>query len=212
MYRKNFTTKAEPMSSCLKVYRDDYIGQKFGKLTVIAYPLNRQNVRGGGALCVCDCGNQVFVGNMRRLVMGETIQCAACSRKQLSERMKSYHQAHPTGRRGRFYEYRDERLYKVWCGMKQRCRHTAGPYADVSMCDEWQDYPVFREWAYSHGYDDEAPKMQCTIDRINPFGDYEPGNCRFADLKTQARNKRYRWLNLDEEQRAALLMESTPTN
>lgn len=29
-----------------------------------------------------------------------------------------------------------------------------------------------------------------TIDRINPFGHYTPDNCRWADAKTQAANKR----------------------
>ena len=29
-----------------------------------------------------------------------------------------------------------------------------------------------------------------TLDRINPFGNYEPSNCRWADKWTQANNKR----------------------
>ena len=61
----------------------------------------------------------------------------------------------------------------------------------VRICDEWRDdYSKFREWALANGYDENAPRGQCTIDRINPFGDYEPSNCRWVDLKTQARNRR----------------------
>ena len=29
-----------------------------------------------------------------------------------------------------------------------------------------------------------------SLDRINPFGNYEPGNIRWADAETQANNKK----------------------
>ena len=44
----------------------------------------------------------------------------------------------------------------------------------------------------------EIPKNKTTSgrlvysqDRINPFGNYEPGNVQWADLETQARNKKH---------------------
>ena len=200
----NYTTNAEPINKCVH-YRGNYVGMRFGQLIVLGYP-TKNGIRRAGAVCKCDCGNEYFVGSMGPLLNGKVFRCAACGRRALSESKKRWHKEHPQlERRGPFYAYRDERLYKVWLSMKGRCKSKTGCYYDVNVCDEWQDYLVFREWAYSHGYDDKAPRGQCTIDRINPFGNYEPSNCRFTDMTEQARNKRKRWMNLDEETREMLL-------
>lgn len=61
----------------------------------------------------------------------------------------------------------------------------------VKVCAEWEhDYGAFRDWALANGYDPNAKFQECTIDRINPFGNYEPSNCRWVDIATQGRNKR----------------------
>jgi len=78
------------------------------------------------------------------------------------------------------------RLYKIWQGMKDRCRHHPN-YAGkgVTHCQEWNDYPAFKQWAESNGYDEHL-----TIDRISPFGNYEPSNCRWIPDSEQSRNRR----------------------
>src|SRR5699024_4516853 len=48
------------------------------------------------------------------------------------------------------------------------------------------------KWAYANGYDENAPYGECTIDRIDVNGNYEPSNCRWTDMKTQNNNKRPR--------------------
>jgi hypothetical protein len=61
----------------------------------------------------------------------------------------------------------------------------------IMVCDEWRhDYQAFKDWAYANGYDESAPKGQCTIDRIDSDGDYSPTNCRFIDMTAQQSNKR----------------------
>ena len=55
----------------------------------------------------------------------------------------------------------------------------------ISVCDEWNEFKAFKEWAMNNGYSD-----QLTIDRINVNGNYEPDNCGWATQKEQCRNKR----------------------
>ena len=59
----------------------------------------------------------------------------------------------------------------------------------IKVCDQWQDYEVFENWALSHGYDEKASRGECTLDRINVNGNYEPSNCRFIPIKEQQRNR-----------------------
>ena len=48
----------------------------------------------------------------------------------------------------------------------------------------------FKEWALNNGYDENAKSYDCTIDRINPYGNYEPNNCRWVSMAVQNKNKR----------------------
>jgi hypothetical protein len=83
------------------------------------------------------------------------------------------------------------RLYRIWCGMKSRCRNPKFPrYPDyggrgIVICQEWNDYIAFREWALSSGY-----KENLCIERNNNNGNYCPDNCKWIPLAVQARNTR----------------------
>lgn len=88
------------------------------------------------------------------------------------------------------------RLYYLWCGMRSRCNYKKNNRYDlyggrgIKVCKEWDEYWIFRKWALENGYDISAKRGECTLDRIDVNGDYEPNNCRFITNKEQNNNKR----------------------
>lgn len=82
------------------------------------------------------------------------------------------------------------RLYHIWKSMKQRCNnpkcinyHNYGGKG-ITVCDEWDDFIQFKDWAMKAGYKDNL-----TIDRIESSGNYCPDNCRWVTYKIQNNNK-----------------------
>jgi hypothetical protein len=74
--------------------------------------------------------------------------------------------------------------YKSWSEMKSRCGNPKRPpYVNVSYCKEWENFNnFFRDMGI-------RPKGT-SLDRIDPYGNYEPSNCRWADFVTQENNRR----------------------
>ena len=160
----------------------DLTGEKYNRLLV----LQRfgTNGIGRGVLweCLCDCGNKTIVRS-GDLTKGHTKSCGCLRRERVSQARKKH------GDRG-------GRLYAVWRTMRRRCENPKHRDYEwygakgVKVCDEWQDYSTFKEWSIANGYDITAPKGKCTIDRIDPYGIYEPSNCRWVSMKEQNANKR----------------------
>lgn len=161
--------------------KNDLRNKQFGRLRVIS-DIGRTKDRHILWHCICECGNYVDVSS-RDLQTGHTRSCGCLQKDRMSE-VKLIHGD------------RDSRLYSVWKTMKKRCENpNCKSYKwygakGISVCAEWHDYSQFKEWALSNGYDESAKKYDCTIDRINPCGNYEPSNCRWVDMKVQNANKR----------------------
>ena len=160
----------------------DYTGQEFGCVKV----LRRVGSTPHGAalwdcVCTCGCGAHKLFGSSSLHEMKKRKYPRRCLQE-------SHHVRH-----GGAYS----RLYYIWQGMRERCSNPNYQYYDyyggrgISVCPEWQEsFQAFQAWAISAGYDENAPRGQCTLDRINNDGNYEPSNCRWADGHTQNMNSR----------------------
>lgn len=86
------------------------------------------------------------------------------------------------------------RAYDSWCEMRRRIRHPLrsrknGPnYVGLAISPEWETFDAFLR--------DMGPcKRGHSLDRIDPALGYSRANCRWADAKTQSRNRPYCRLN-----------------
>lgn len=164
----------------------DITGNRYGRLVVLRF-IKTDDKRRSLWECQCDCGKTVIV-QKSNLTSGNTKSCGC-----LSSSLKTTHNKSKS------------RLYSVWRGMKQRCLnpkdaeyHNYGGRG-ITVCNEWLDFKNFYDWAINNGFVEESPKHKNTIDRIDVNGNYEPGNCRFVDMKIQSNNtRRNRYITFNE--------------
>jgi len=121
----------------------DYIGQKFGQLTVLgsSEPVGRNT----GVLVKCDCGIEKAYP-LSSVIKGKTVSCG-CGRIERGRTMNYKHgqSEHP--------------IFKLWLGITRRCYDSAhSSYENygakgVTICDEWKnDFTVFMKWALENGW------------------------------------------------------------
>lgn len=81
--------------------------------------------------------------------------------------------------------------YQAWNHMLQRCYNPNDSFytdyggRDIGVCEQWRH-------SFENFIDDmgDKPGPKYSLDRINGNADYSPDNCRWADARTQAQNRR----------------------
>ena len=155
---------------------DDLTGKKYGRLTVLSYSHSYQ--RKAHWLCKCTCGEEKVIRG-QSLKTGNTSSCG-CLHKEIGPE------------RYRTHGFSDERLYRIYAGMKTRCtnenHHSYFDYGrrGIKIDADWaNDFVKFRTWALNNGYSDDL-----TIERNDADGDYCPSNCTWIPGTDQAKNRR----------------------
>lgn len=142
----------------------DITNQKFGKLTPLKYLGNSYWE------CFCECGN-LTKANSWNIRSGHTTSCG-CVHSKYGGNIQG------------------DKLYRLYNSIKKRTSKLRKDYHNktyiergVKVCDEWKNnFFAFKKWALDNGYDYNKNYKEQTIDRIDPFGNYEPSNCRFVSM------------------------------
>jgi len=150
-------------------------------------------------LCACGCGEFATVDERRSRVSkfrpGHNSKCDHPMKgKRHSEEAKAKLASY-NGEKGSSFKHgkSDTLAFRSWTAMRSRCRDEGnGSYQyyggrGITVCERWES---FENFLADMG---QRPSRDYVIDREDPDGNYEPGNCRWITKAENQARKRNGW-------------------
>lgn len=161
---------------------EDLTGQRFGFLLAKTYIAGTKESPRSKWVCVCDCGKEIIC-KAENLKRGKIKSCGCKSNEM--RRLSSIKHGHTR------YDGYVSGAYGSWASMKQRCENENNAQFNdyggrgITICERWKSFENFLA-----DMGDRPEGM--SLDRVDPNGNYEPGNCKWSTRSEQAINKRKR--------------------
>lgn len=161
------------------IRREDWIGKRFGRLTILDVLKGTAPEFHKIAVVKCECGVEKTCC-LRDAERGAVQSCGCQGRENRRKSVMTHGMAMP----GRIAPE-----YRSWCAMFTRCtnpRHKdwmSYGGKGIKVCNRWRSFELFLA---DMG---KRPSHKHSLDRIDYDGDYEPSNCRWATPEEQANNK-----------------------
>ena len=119
--------------------------------------------------------------------------CPDCGTVRHQDKRKIGKPCHPCAMKRRAtHGMSGSRLHRVYTSMVGRCTYPSSSHyryyggRGIDVCSSWRADPQeFFDWAKANGYADDLE-----LDRIDPDGNYEPGNCRFITHMENSQRRR----------------------
>lgn len=162
----------------IQMKKDNMIGNKFGRLTVMSEK-GRDKHRKILYACKCECGNTTVVHGTR-LRTGRVLSCGCYRLEKLREKCVTHGKTKSPE-------------HVAFLNMKARCYNESHMYyhnyggRGITVCDRWLE-------SFENFYADmgDKPFKEAQLDRIDNNGNYEPDNCRWITPHENSLNQRKR--------------------